>query len=88
MADGSMFEVDTGELRTAGSGMLRTGDAVHATAGAGVLLGNGAYGGSPLSPAAGRLGCDARRAYLRASCSGRMSACTANRTSPGLAHDP
>lgn len=62
MADGSMFEVDTEELRAAGSGMLRVGDSMHAAATAGVLLGNGAYGGSPLSPAAGRFA--DRFAYL------------------------
>lgn len=54
MGEGSYYEVDTDELRARGNGMLRAGDAVHATASRGVLLGHSAYGGALLEPAAGR----------------------------------
>ncbi len=42
---GQGYEVDTDELRTHGNDMLRAGDALRATAGKGVMLGHGSYGG-------------------------------------------
>lgn len=54
MSPSGFFEVDSDELRTRGAGMLGAGDAVHAAAAKGVLLGQGAYGGADLAPASDR----------------------------------
>lgn len=54
MSAGGEFYVDVEELRAAGGVMLGTGDAVQAVAGAGVLLGRGAYGADKLTDAARR----------------------------------
>lgn len=48
------IEVDTEELRAAGSGMLRVGDGLHETSARGVLLGRTGYGDARLSAVAGR----------------------------------
>ena len=54
MAEARYFEVDTDELRAAGSAMVRTGDDVVASARRGILLAHGHYGSSVLDGAAGR----------------------------------
>lgn len=46
------IEVDSEELRTAGSGMLGVGDELHATAARGVLLGRSGYGDARMSASA------------------------------------
>lgn len=53
MGEGSYYEVDADELRARGNGMLRAGDAVHAAAARGALLGHSGYGGAQLGPAGG-----------------------------------
>ncbi|NTW40362.1 MAG: hypothetical protein HGA44_10825 [Cellulomonadaceae bacterium] len=54
MGANGLLAVDGDELCSGGTGLLRAGDAVHATAARGALLGKATYGGVDLTRASDR----------------------------------